>query len=62
MSKQVNREEIEEMKGDDIFAKYIPFWSITDFDKPINRKWLIVFRLFKALFLTHNMVHPDEYW
>lgn len=40
----------------------VPFWRFTDLDDPRNWLMLVVLRVVQALFMTKNMVHPDEYW
>jgi len=44
------------------FLKYIPFWGLTDMDDRRNWWLLVTIRILQALFMTKNMVHPDEYW
>ncbi|CDW76889.1 UNKNOWN [Stylonychia lemnae] len=51
-----------DFKGEDTFEKYIPFWRKTDLDNATNRYLLIMMRFFQAVYMTQNMVHPDEYW
>jgi hypothetical protein len=48
---------------DKVFADNLPFlWKYTDFDLNANRIILVVLRLLQAVFLTSQMVNPDEYW
>ena len=36
------------------------FWDLTDMDKYFP--FLALIRILQAIFMTSNMVHPDEYW
>ena len=42
--------------------KFLPFYSMTDFSKFTNFKYVILLRAFQELFLTSSMLQPDEYW
>jgi len=56
--KQRDKEKTQDQK----IAESIPLWSFLDMDS--NRNWIIllIFRLLQSIFLTKNLVHPDEYW
>ena len=45
-----------------LYQSNVPGWAFTDLDKQSNFMILAMFRLFCAVFMSRNNMHPDEYW
>lgn len=59
---KINSLSAEESKEDKGLIGSVWFYRFTDFDQNSTFVCLIIWRLIQAIFLTKNMVHPDEYW
>lgn len=63
IKKRLAREkDIDEKVSKWVFEDNVFGWKYTDLDDFGNWLMLAALRLIQALFLTSNMVHPDEYW
>jgi GPI mannosyltransferase 3 len=60
--RQKQNKETSEKLDKEYFEKYVPFWSWTDLDNPRNWWFLVAIRVLQALFMTKNLIHPDEYF
>lgn len=58
---EIFRSDVETEKYDEQFER-LPFYRFTDMDVSSNVWLLRAFRVFSALFLSYNLIHPDEYW
>ncbi len=58
--KTSDQKVLEERTIEEECSKEVPFWNLTDMDKPMNIWLLRSLRLFQALFMTYNSMHPDD--
>ena len=55
--------ELTNKKENKLFLDNFPYlWKYTDLDRLSNLLILIAIRILQAVFITNQLVNPDEYW